>query len=111
MASIIVSVDGLRSLGSGSISGTYAAIGTPFAHPMRLLKIINTCNTDMVISFDGINDNDYVPAGSFSLYDLTTNQYSTAGWFFRINTQVYAKQTSAPGSGSVYVIAMYGQGE
>jgi hypothetical protein len=111
MASIIVSVDVLRSLGFASISGTYATIGTSFGHPMRLIKVINTCNTDMLISFDGVNDNDYIPAGSFSLYDLATNEVNEAGWFFRIGTQVYVKQASAPASGNVYVIALYGQGE
>lgn len=111
MASIVVSVDGLRSLGFASISGTYTAVGTAFGHPMRLIKIINTCNTDMVISFDGINDNDYVPASSFTLYDISTNEAGPDGWFFRTGTQVYVKQASAPASGSVYVVAMYGMGE
>ena len=111
MASIIVSVDAYRSLAFGSISGSYAAIGTPFAHPMRIVKIINTCNTDMSISFDGTTDNDYIPAGSFSLYDLSTNEVEQAGWFFRTGTQVYVKQISAPASGSVIVISLYGQGE
>ncbi len=111
MASIIVSVDAYRSLAFGSISGTFAAVGTPFAHPMRLVKIINTCNTDMIISFDGTNNNDYIPAGAFTLYDLATNEVDQAGWFFRIGTQVYVKQATAPGSGSVFVIALYGQGE
>lgn len=109
--SIVVAVDAYRSLGFGSISGSFAAVGLPFAHPMRLIKIINTCNTDMIISFDGTTNNDYIPAGSFSLYDLCTNDTDFKGWFFRIGTQVYVKQASAPASGSVYVIALYGAGE
>jgi curli biogenesis system outer membrane secretion channel CsgG len=109
--SVIVAVDSYRTLASGSISGTYAAVGTPFAHPMRLIKIINTCDTGMSISFDGVADNDFIPAGSFSLYDLCTNEVTDSGWFFRTGTQVYVKQLSAPSSGSVYVIALYGQGE
>ncbi len=111
MASIVVSVDGLRSLGFGSISGTYAAIGTPFGHPMRLIKVVNTCDAGMIISFDGINDNDFIPASSFALYDISTNEAGPDGWFFRTGTQVYVKQLSAPSSGSVYVTAMYGMGE
>jgi hypothetical protein len=110
--SLIVAVDGLRSIAFGSITGSFGALGTPFGKPMRLIKIINTCNTDMIISFDGTNANDYIPAGSFSLYDLTTNQVNNlAGWFFRIGTQVYVEYASAPASGNVYVIALYGQGD
>lgn len=111
MASLVVSVDSLRSLGFGSISGSYAAIGTPFGHPMRLVKIVNTCDTDMIISFDGINDHDYITASSFALYDISSNEAGIDGWFFRSSTQIYVKQASAPSLGSVYVIAMYGQGE
>lgn len=111
MSSIVVAVDALRSLAFGAIGVTYTAIGVPFAHPMRIIKITNTTNTDMYVSFDGIIDHDYVPAGAFTLYDLTTNQNETAGWYFRIGTQVYIRYAMAPASGSVFVVALYGQGE
>lgn len=112
MASIIVSVDALRSLAFGSIGATYLPLGTPFGHPMRIIKIVNTTNADMVISFDGTNDNDYIPAGSFALYDLSANEDNgSAGWFFRVGTQVYVKYNSAPSSGSVFVTTLYGKGE
>ena len=111
MGSIVVSVDSLRSLGFASISGTYTAVGIPFAHPMRVIKIVNGCDTDMIISFDAVNDNDIIPASSFALYDISANEAGTDGWFFRTGTQVYVKQVSAPASGTVYVTTMYGQGE
>ncbi len=111
MPSIIVKADTLRSLGFASIGASFLPIGTPFDHPMRIIKIINTANTDMIVSFDGINNNDYVPAGGFTLYDLTTNQNESAGWFFKIGTQVYVKYATAPSSGSVFVVALYGEGE
>ena len=111
MASLIVSADALRSLAFGSIGASYLPIGSAFGHPMRVVKVINTANTDMVISFDGTTDNDYIPAGGFALYDLTTNQVQTQGWFFRTGTQVYVKYATAPASGSVFVVAFYGQGE
>ncbi len=111
MASLVVSVDGLRSLGFASISGSYTAVGTAFTHPMRVIKIVNTCDADMIISFDGVNDNDIVTASSFALYDISTNEAGIDGWFFRTGTQVYVKQVSAPSSGKVYLTTMYGQGE
>jgi hypothetical protein len=107
----IVRVDAYRTVAFGSISGTYAALGTPFTHPMRLIKIVNTCDTAMNISFDGTTNNDFIPAGSFALYDLTANQETQSGFYFQIGTQVYVKQATAPSSGAVYLIALYGQGE
>lgn len=111
MSSIIVAADTLRSLAFGSISGTYAAIGTAFGHPMRMVRIHNTCNTDMFISFDGTNNHDYLIAGESVTYSLTANKVDDGGWFFRASTIVYVKQASAPSSGSVYVTAFYGLGE
>lgn len=111
MASIIVAADALRSLGFASIGITYLPIGAQFNHPMRIIKVVNNTNADMFISFDGTNDHDYVPAGGFTLYDLTTNQNEPAGWFFRDGTQVYVKYNTAPTSGSVFLVAFYGKGE
>lgn len=109
---IIVRFDTLRSIAFGSISGSYAAIGTAFTHAMRIVKIVNTCNTNMLISFDGTTTNEVVPAGGFVLYDLTANTETTAeGFFFQKGTTVYVKQESAPASGNVYVTCVYGQGE
>ena len=111
MASIVVAADALRSLAFGAIGMSYLPLGTPFAHPMRILKFVNVTNADMIISFDGIVDHDYVPAGGFTLYDLTTNRSETAGWFFREGTQVYVRYVTAPTSGAVYLVALYGMGE
>lgn len=110
MPSQIVSVDALRTLAFGSISGTYAALGIPFAHPMRMICIVNNTNGDLTFSFDTVNDNLFVPAGGFKLFDLTTNKNDPDTTFvFRIFTQVYVK--GSPSSGSVYLEAIYGQGE
>lgn len=111
MPSIVVLADPIRSLAFASIGITYLPIGTPFQHPVRILKIVNTTSSDMLVSFDGTSDNDIVPMGGFTLYDLTTNHNETAGWFFKIGTQVYIKYLVAPTSGAVYVVALYGEGE
>jgi len=109
MSGEIVRVDALRSLGFASISGTYAAVGTAFGHPMNIVKFINNTNADLTISFDGSTNNDFVPAGGFSLYDLTTNRTATNATFvFQLGTQVYVK--GSPTSGSFYVVAIYTSG-
>ena len=110
MPSQVVRVDSLRSLAAASISGTYNPVGGSFTHQIRLVKIVNNTNGDLTISYDGSTDNDFVPAGGFTLYDFTTNRVSSEGTFvFQPGTQVYAKGT--PSTGSCYVVAVFGRGE
>jgi hypothetical protein len=112
MTSIVVAVDGLRSLGFAAISTSYAAVGTAFAHPMRLVHFVNNTDGDLLVSFDNNNDNLFIPAGGFILYDETTNRQSNGqGFYFRVNTTVYVKYSTAPTSGAFYVMCQYGAGE
>lgn len=117
----IVSFDVLRSLAFGSISGTYAALGSVFAFPMRMICISNNTKGDMFFSFtngstpssSGSADNLFVPAGGFKLLDLTSNAVSQpqSVWCINKGTQVWVRQSTAPTSGTVYLEAIYGQGE
>lgn len=110
MSSIIVRFDSLRSLSSASVTGSYQAVGTSFAHPIRLVKMVNNSTQDVTVSFDGTTDNDFIPANSFALYDMTTNRSNAGGNFaFQIGTQVYIKGTA--GTGTFYITAVYGRGE
>lgn len=109
MSAVAVRFDSLRSLAFGSISGTYAALGTPTSHLMRIFKIVNNTNGDMTISFDGTTDNDFVPANSFVLYDFNANADENNEFYLSLNTQVYVKGTAT--SGSVYAVTLYGKGQ
>lgn len=110
VSTLIVRVDALRSVAFGSITGSYTALGTALQHNFRIIKLVNATNTAMFFSFNGTTDNDYLPANSFSLYDLTTNGVDVE-FVFQKQTQVYVKYASAPASGAVYVMGIYGQGE
>ena len=109
MSAIAVRFDAQRTLAFGAISGTYAALGGPTTHLMRILKVVNNTNADLTISFDGTTDNDFVPANSFVLYDFESNSYSQYDFLLALGTQLYVK--GAPGSGSVYAIMVYGKGQ
>ncbi len=111
MSALVARFDALRSIAFGSITGSYLPIGTPFQHLVRIIKITNTTNTDMFISFDGTTDNDYVPAGGFVLYDITTNGYTGTEFVQQLFTQIYVKYNTAPASGSVFVTGVFGRGE
>lgn len=105
-----VKFDTLRSISSGSIGGSYTAVGTPLQNNWRIIKITNTMNADAFISVDGSTACMAVPAGSFVLYDFGTNEPGGMG---TNDNMVVAKGTqfyvSALGqtSGSVYIEGVY----
>lgn len=113
MVSQVVHVDALRTLAFGSITNSYQTLGGAFTHPMRMIRIVNTTNADMLFSFDTVNDNMIVPAGGFVLYDVTTNRELVTQFFvFTLGTQIFVKYASgAPTQGTVYLECLYGQGE
>jgi len=111
MASNIVRFDAVRSVAFGSITGSYTAIGTALGHAMRVLHFINGTDGDVMISFDGTTDNVPVLAGSFDLYDLTSDQDQNESFRYQSGTQLYVKYITAPTKGTLYVVAIYGKGE
>lgn len=104
--------DTMRSIAFGSISGTYAAIGSALTVEPRILVITNNTDADMIIS-----DDNTVSAGKFILptktaltLDLTANMNPENDDTFLMGKggSVYVKQVSAPSSGSVYLSIVYG---
>ncbi len=98
----------LRSIAFGSISGTYANIGTITLHPWRIVFFSNTTDADMIISWNGgVTDNMVVPASSSASLDCAANGIQGSGTFIPQSTQFAVKQVSAPSKGSVYVSGFY----
>jgi hypothetical protein len=109
----IVRFDPLRTLAFGGISGTYAPVGIPLATNWRAFKITNNTDGDLIISADGTTDNLFIPAMSFTLYDLATNGapvQQTDDFVMQIGTQFYAKQSTAPTSGALFIEGIYARG-
>lgn len=103
----------IKTLAFGGISGSYAALGTPITQNWRMFRIINATNGDLLISLNGTDDNFFVPATSFLLWDLSANAAPVSqsdNLVLAINTQFYAKQSTAPSSGAVWVEGMYAKG-
>lgn len=98
--------DTLRSLAFGGISGTYANLGTALTTNARMFKLTNGTNGDIFVSLDGTNNHMFLPAGSFTLYDLSTNSPPIAvtdNLVLAIGTQFRVKQSTAPNTGAVYL--------
>jgi hypothetical protein len=99
----------LRSIAYTGISGAYAPIGTALGHPERIIKLYNSTDADMYISFDGVNDNDILPSKGFVLLDVCANKTKDDGFYLGQDTVVWARQVAgAPTVGSVYLTVFYG---
>lgn len=96
----------LRSLAYTGTSGSYAAVGSAFTHPIQLICFTNNTNGDMLFSLDGSTDQFFVAQASYKLLDLTGNDNMA----IPIGTTVSVKRSTAPTSGAVYVEALYKKG-
>jgi hypothetical protein len=103
--STVIAYEPIKSIDSSTFTGSYQAIGSASTHPCRIFKIVNDSNMAVTISTDGTTDQDFLPAGTFVLYDLGTNRGNPASEACLPPTQFYAKGSS--GTGLVYVVILY----
>ena len=96
----------LATLAHGSISGTYAALGSPFTFPIRILYISNGTDVPLTFSLDGVNDHFVVLNGLAFELNVTANRNMPQGFAIAQNTQIWVK--GSPTTGSVYLAAFYG---
>lgn len=109
-----VLADTLRTKAHGAITSSYTTLGVVLAHPLRIFKLSNTTDGDLLISLDGTNNNFFLPAGGFTLYDLSTNAQQTNvtdGFQLAIGTQFYVKYNTDPTEGDVWLEGLYAKGE
>lgn len=105
------SFEPLRTLAAGSISGSYAAVGSALSHKVRAFCITNNTQGDMIFSLDNTvaEGQMFVAKGSYKLYDVQANMNAQFDDEYVIpkSTTIYVKQDTAPVSGNVYVECLY----
>jgi hypothetical protein len=105
------SFDTVRELAFGSISGTYAAVGTALTDNARIICMNNSTNADMYISVDGTNNYFRLAANSFRLIDFSSNKVRDDGLFVSVGTIFSVKQVSgAPTTGAVWIEVTFATG-
>lgn len=103
-----------REIAAGLIPANYAIpaseVGTPVQHAIRAMKIYNNTNQDVYISFNAVDDQEYLPASTAWVWDFAANRMDPAGIFeFPRFTQVYARYDAvAPTAGKLVVVIIYG---
>ena len=88
---------------SAFAGGSTVTLGVALTSPMVVFKIINTTDVDVAIGLSSTATNDIVPAGSFLLYDLQTNDPDFASIYaLGVGSQLYVRQvTGSPTKGIV----------
>jgi len=99
----------IRSIGWAAITNAYQIVGTAITEPVRILKIKNNTDADIMVSFDGVTDSDFFPASSGDVTDFTTNSANAADPLELPGRRlIYIKAVGAlPTSGDLYIVVIY----
>ena len=97
--------EALRSLAFGSISSTYADVGTLTTHAIYQVTITNDTNATMIFSKDdGSTDWVAIPAGVTRTFDYLRKNEGNQTALIPVGTQFQVKDTgAAASSGAVYI--------
>lgn len=105
--STVIVPDVLRSIEATTFTGNFLPIGTPLAYSMRIIKFQNFTNQTVFISWDGVNENDVLPPGAFTLLDISANKENAVYLEIEKGTQFYVQANA--GTGFFYITCLYGK--
>lgn len=98
----------LRTIEYNVITDAYFAVGSPLAHPARLVTIKNLTDAELYGSTDGVEDYFELAAGEVKTLDFTSNMSLGQGFFLAQGDQIYVRATGAePSTGNVYIEVIY----
>jgi hypothetical protein len=97
----------LGSVASAALTTVYASLnGTGFIQSPFFFRIINAGSTAITVSYNGVDDHEFVPANSiFELASQTNAQPNAHVALFPKKTIVYIKGTA--GTGTIYLSGYY----
>ena len=95
----------LKSIDSASFTGSYQTLGIPLETACRVVKLTNNSTVLVTVSWDGINDHEILPSGSFILIDVSSNRETSNICEISQGTQFLVKGIA--GTGSVYLSSYF----
>jgi len=96
--------EALRSIAHGTITGSYAAIGSAVANGnVDVLIIDNEMDVPVLVSFDGTTDHLRVGTGDSLTVDMKSNNLHVEQ-----GMTIYIKEESAASSGNTFIMAIRG---
>ena len=99
----------LGTFNSANLTANYQALypgGLP--HAVALLRIINTSNVAIYVSYDGVTNNDIILSGDeLNLWAQMNAQPRNQVMYIPAGTLVSIKQVTVPGAGSIFISGYY----
>ena len=89
------------------LANAYLAMNAGFPDAIFMIRILNASNTNVFVSYDAINDNDFVPSGN-GILELNFQSNAQPNNFVTLlskGTRVYLRATA--GVGSIFLAAYY----
>lgn len=116
ISSVRATYDELRKeVASNFINMQFVPVGLPFTEPVRMLKVHNFTDANLLISFDGVTEHDVMARNSDYVDDYCSNQALSGGGLLEIpaGKRFYAMGVDddlvpvAPTTGGVCVTVIY----
>ncbi len=105
MSKNIVTAQALSSLNSTGFNGSYQKLGT-LTKASLFMRIVNNSAVDITVSYDGVNDHDFVQTLSRFDFNVQSNAGATNfAAFLPQGTNVYVKGSMS--TGLVYLASYY----
>lgn len=99
--------DTIRSVAGGSVTGSFAIVGTATTNGIVAFSLKNQTDGDVIVSLDGTNAMLYIPANSYAVWDIRTNAPFNTDYMFPVGTSFFVKQgTVSPSTGTFYIETM-----
>lgn len=95
-----------KTRAAATFNGTFQNIGTPLEEPCFMIRVVNESDTDVQISYDGINPNDYVITKTQVTLNFQTNgQPNNYLANLPKGMQIYVRGLA--GNGNVFLIGYF----
>jgi len=99
----------IGTIDSATFTGSYQLVLT-LSHPVVFLRIVNSSNTNVGVSFDGTHDHDFVPTVSqFNLPVGALNQAGNYNCFIPSGTSIYVKAAANMANAGIVTVSAYYQ--
>lgn len=102
--------DTLRSVAFGSLTTSYAIVGSALSTPAVCVSFTNNTDGIVYVSTDGVNDMLAIPPSTGKVFDIKTNSPYATDYLLPKGTPFLVKYSgSAPTQGSFYIEAVITQ--
>lgn len=90
---------------SSTLTGNFDLLKDGLEEACFLVRIINNCDKDITISYDGANDNDFAVAKTVSRVTEIQLDFQLDNRRLAKGTKIYVK--GAVGTGNIYLVGYY----